>query len=91
MTLATTVSPPVLRGPVQLAKTLAAIDILPGGGLIAGVGPGSSDRDYAAAELAFHQRWRRFDEAIRALRGQFRGTASWLRCWVGRWSTCGTF
>jgi len=31
MTLATTASLPVLRGPVQLAKTLAAIDILSGG------------------------------------------------------------
>ena len=68
MTLATTVCLPVLRGPVQSAKTLAAIDILSGGRLVAGVGPGSSARDYAAIGVPFEERWRRFDEAIRALR-----------------------
>ena len=39
MTLATTVSLAVLRGPVALAKTLAAIDILSGGRVLAAVGP----------------------------------------------------
>jgi alkanesulfonate monooxygenase SsuD/methylene tetrahydromethanopterin reductase-like flavin-dependent oxidoreductase (luciferase family) len=68
MTLATTASLPVLRGPVQLAKTLAAIDILSGGRLVAGVGPGSSAADYDAVGLPFDERWRRFDEAVRALR-----------------------
>jgi alkanesulfonate monooxygenase SsuD/methylene tetrahydromethanopterin reductase-like flavin-dependent oxidoreductase (luciferase family) len=68
MTLATTVCLPVVRGPVQSAKTLAAIDILSGGRLVAGVGPGSSARDYAAIGVPFEERWRRFDEAIRALR-----------------------
>jgi alkanesulfonate monooxygenase SsuD/methylene tetrahydromethanopterin reductase-like flavin-dependent oxidoreductase (luciferase family) len=37
MRLATTASLPVLRGLVQLAKTLAAIDLLSGGRLVAGV------------------------------------------------------
>ena len=68
MTLATTVCLPVVRGPVQSAKMLAAIDILSGGRLVAGVGPGSSARDYAAIGVPFEQRWQRFDEAIRALR-----------------------
>ena len=40
MALATTVSLPVLRGPVPLAKALAAIDVLSEGRLVAGVGPG---------------------------------------------------
>src|SRR2546425_9891364 len=44
MTLATTISLAGLRGPVPLAKALAAIDILSEGRLIAGVGPGSSAR-----------------------------------------------
>src|SRR4051812_7113256 len=39
MTLATTISLASLRGPVALAKALAAIDVLSGGRLIAGVGP----------------------------------------------------
>jgi alkanesulfonate monooxygenase SsuD/methylene tetrahydromethanopterin reductase-like flavin-dependent oxidoreductase (luciferase family) len=68
MTLVTTAGLPVLRGPVQLAKALAAIDILSGGCLVAGVGPGSSAGDYAAAGIGFQQRWRRFDEAVRMLR-----------------------
>jgi|Tabmets5t2r1_1033131.scaffolds.fasta_scaffold00026_16 alkanesulfonate monooxygenase SsuD/methylene tetrahydromethanopterin reductase-like flavin-dependent oxidoreductase (luciferase family) len=68
MTLATTVCLPVVRGPVQTAKLLGAIDILSGGRLVAGVGPGSSGRDYAAIGLPFEQRWQRFDEAIRVLR-----------------------
>jgi alkanesulfonate monooxygenase SsuD/methylene tetrahydromethanopterin reductase-like flavin-dependent oxidoreductase (luciferase family) len=67
MRLVTTAALPVLRGPVQLAKTLAAIDVLSGGRLVAGVGPGSSAGDYAAAGLPFDQRWRRFDEALRLL------------------------
>jgi alkanesulfonate monooxygenase SsuD/methylene tetrahydromethanopterin reductase-like flavin-dependent oxidoreductase (luciferase family) len=68
MTIATTVSLPVLRGPIQTAKTLAALDVLSDGRLVAGVGPGSSARDHAAVGLPFEERWKRFDEAIRALR-----------------------
>jgi alkanesulfonate monooxygenase SsuD/methylene tetrahydromethanopterin reductase-like flavin-dependent oxidoreductase (luciferase family) len=67
LTLATTVSLPVVRGPVQLAKTLAAIDVLSGGRLVVGVGPGSSARDYASVGLSFDERWRRFDESLQVL------------------------
>ena len=42
MTLATTVAVPVLRGPAATAKILAAIDVLSGGRLVVGLGPGSS-------------------------------------------------
>jgi alkanesulfonate monooxygenase SsuD/methylene tetrahydromethanopterin reductase-like flavin-dependent oxidoreductase (luciferase family) len=48
LSLATTVSLPVLRGPVALAKGLVAIDVLSEGRLVAGIGPGSSTRDYDA-------------------------------------------
>src|SRR5580765_8570075 len=68
MTLATTVSLPVIRGPVQAAKTLAAIDVLSGGRLIVGVGPGSTARDFAAVGLQFDDRWPQFEEATQALR-----------------------
>lgn len=71
MTLATTVCLPVIRGSAQTAKLLAAIDILSGGRLVAGVGPGSSPRDYAAVGVPFEERWQRFDEAIRTLRSLF--------------------
>jgi alkanesulfonate monooxygenase SsuD/methylene tetrahydromethanopterin reductase-like flavin-dependent oxidoreductase (luciferase family) len=73
MTLVTTAALPVLRGPVPLAKTLAAIDVLSGGRLVAGVGPGSSAGDYAAAGIGFEERWPRFDEAVPALRALLHG------------------
>ena len=76
MTLVTTAGLPVVRGPVQLAKSLAALDILSGGRLVAGVGPGSSAGDYAAAGLAFEERWRRFDEAVQVLRVLLHGDAA---------------
>jgi alkanesulfonate monooxygenase SsuD/methylene tetrahydromethanopterin reductase-like flavin-dependent oxidoreductase (luciferase family) len=68
MTLATTVALPVLRGPLQTARALDALDRLSGGRLVAGLGPGSSAHDYGAAGIPFEQRWARFDEAIGALR-----------------------
>jgi alkanesulfonate monooxygenase SsuD/methylene tetrahydromethanopterin reductase-like flavin-dependent oxidoreductase (luciferase family) len=68
MDLTTTVSLPILRGPVPLAKSLAAIDRLSGGRLIACVGPGSSARDYGVMGIPFEERWKRFDESIQALR-----------------------
>ena len=72
MTLATTVSLAVVRGPVPMAKTLGAIDRLSGGRLVVAVGPGSSADDYAAVGLDFAQRWPRFDESIGALRALWR-------------------
>jgi probable F420-dependent oxidoreductase len=73
MALATTVALPVVRGPVALAKSLAAIDLLSGGRLVVGVGPGSSARDYAAVGVPFEERWKRLDEAVQVLRVLWRG------------------
>ena len=73
MRLATTLSIPTVRGPVQLAKTLAAIDLMSGGRLVVGVGPGSSPRDYDLVGVPFEERWKRFDEAVGALRALFEG------------------
>ncbi|HEU0072765.1 MAG TPA: LLM class flavin-dependent oxidoreductase [Dehalococcoidia bacterium] len=75
MTLATTVSLPVVRGPVALAKAAAALDILSGGRLVLGVGPGSSARDYEAVGVPFEERWPRLDEAVRVLRAHLRSDA----------------
>ena len=73
MTVATTISLAVLRGPVPLAKMLAALDVLSEGRLIAGLGPGSSKRDYDALGIPFDERWKRFDEAITVLRELLKG------------------
>ena len=72
MTLATTITLAGLRGPVPLAKALAAIDILSGGRLIAGVGPGSSARDFDAVGVEFEERWQRFEESVVVLRALLR-------------------
>jgi alkanesulfonate monooxygenase SsuD/methylene tetrahydromethanopterin reductase-like flavin-dependent oxidoreductase (luciferase family) len=76
MTLATTVSLPVVRGPVPLAKTLAAIDRLSDGRLLVAVGPGSSEKDFECVGLDFSERWMRLDECIDALRASWRADAT---------------
>src|SRR2546423_10779861 len=73
MDVMTAVTLRVVRGPVQTAKTLAAIDVLSGGRLIVGVGPGSSEADYRAVGVAFDERWKRVDEAVLALRALWAG------------------
>ena len=86
MTLATTVALVAVRGPVPVAKALAAIDRLSGGRLLVAAGPGSSPGDYHSVGVDFGQRWARLDEAVRTLRvlwgtdpepfaGQFYSTA----------------
>jgi alkanesulfonate monooxygenase SsuD/methylene tetrahydromethanopterin reductase-like flavin-dependent oxidoreductase (luciferase family) len=69
--LMTTVSLPVVRGPFALAKALAALDVVSGGRVEAGVGPGSSAADFALGGIPFDERWSRFEESIHVLR------ASW--------------
>jgi alkanesulfonate monooxygenase SsuD/methylene tetrahydromethanopterin reductase-like flavin-dependent oxidoreductase (luciferase family) len=66
--LATTIALPVVRGSAALAKSAAALDILSGGRLVLGVGPGSSRSDYDSVGVPFEERWQRFDESVRLLR-----------------------
>src|SRR4051812_14990834 len=73
MALATTLALVALRGPVPAAKAIAALDVLSEGRLIAGVGPGSSERDYDAMGMPYEERWKRFDEATAILRALLRG------------------
>jgi alkanesulfonate monooxygenase SsuD/methylene tetrahydromethanopterin reductase-like flavin-dependent oxidoreductase (luciferase family) len=72
MTLATTIVLAVVRGPFAIAKSLGAIDLLSGGRLIVGVGPGSYQPDYEAEGLSWEERWPRFEEVIQALRALWR-------------------
>ena len=73
MDLATTIALPSVRGPVPLAKILAALDVLSDGRVIAGLGPGSSPADYEVVGIPFEQRWPRFDDAVVLLRQVLRG------------------
>jgi len=68
LTLATTIGLPVVRGPAAFAKTMATLDYLSGGRVIAGVAPGSSADDYALAGVPYEERWKRFDESIGVVR-----------------------
>jgi alkanesulfonate monooxygenase SsuD/methylene tetrahydromethanopterin reductase-like flavin-dependent oxidoreductase (luciferase family) len=94
--LATSISLLVLRGPVQLAKTLTAIDVLSGGRLVAGLGPGSSEADYDAVGIPFDERRTRFDEALTRLRELLDGDVlepppaqRHLPFWVASWGSRG--
>lgn len=82
LTLATTIALPVVRGPVATAKTMAALDVLSGGRMVVGIGPGSSPHDYAAVGIDVDERWPRFDEAAQALRSLLRQDAPPT---AGRW------
>ena len=81
MTLATTVSLPVIRGPAVLATTVTALQLLSGGRVVAGVGPGSSAADYALLGVPFEERWSRFDDALRRLRTVLDGIPVWVASW----------
>jgi len=71
--LFTTVTNPVTRGPVAVAKAMAGLDVMSGGRVVVGLGPGSAARDYEAVGVPFDERWPRFDEALRATRALLRG------------------
>jgi len=87
LTLATTVALPVIRGPVALAKTAAALQLLSGGRLVLGVGPGSSAADYDAVGVPFDERWPRFDEAMRILRSELADSSVPIPIWIGSWGS----
>lgn len=57
----------VIRNPIISARTLSSIDIISSGRLFAGVGPGSSKKDYDVCGISFEDRWKRFDEALEIL------------------------
>jgi alkanesulfonate monooxygenase SsuD/methylene tetrahydromethanopterin reductase-like flavin-dependent oxidoreductase (luciferase family) len=87
LALATTVSLVSLRGPVPLARTLVALDVLSGGRLIAGVGPGSSSADYDAVGVPFADRWPRFERAVGALRPLLATPEGAIPLWIGSWGS----
>jgi probable F420-dependent oxidoreductase len=59
------------RNPIATAKMLATIDRISGGRLIAGVGAGWNEAEFAALGVPFHQRGARTNEYLRV----------WQACW----------
>lgn len=73
MALATSITLPVVRHPVVVAKMLTTLASLAQGPVVGGLGPGSSSADYEAVGIPFEERWARFDEALRLVRALVRG------------------
>lgn len=57
-----------MRRPVVLGKMLASLDVMSGGRVIAGVGAGWADWEYATLGVDFDRRGRLTDEAIAVMR-----------------------
>jgi alkanesulfonate monooxygenase SsuD/methylene tetrahydromethanopterin reductase-like flavin-dependent oxidoreductase (luciferase family) len=73
LTLATSITLPVVRHPVVVAKMLTTLASLATGPVVGGLGPGSSKADYEAVGVSFEERWARFDEALPTVRALVRG------------------
>ena len=70
------------RNPITTAKSLATIDRMSGGRLIAGVGAGWNEAEFAALGVPFHERGARTSEYLRL----------WQACWApGKVSFGGRF
>jgi alkanesulfonate monooxygenase SsuD/methylene tetrahydromethanopterin reductase-like flavin-dependent oxidoreductase (luciferase family) len=92
MRLMTSIALLVIRGAAPLAKALAAIDILSGGRVIVGAGPGSSPKDYETVGIPFEERWKRFDEQVPKLRQLWREleprpVQDRIPIWIGSWGS----
>jgi alkanesulfonate monooxygenase SsuD/methylene tetrahydromethanopterin reductase-like flavin-dependent oxidoreductase (luciferase family) len=61
------------RSAILLAKEAASVDQLSGGRLTLGLGVGSRPDDFVAADRAFEQRGKRFDEDLELMHGAWRG------------------
>jgi probable F420-dependent oxidoreductase len=68
ITLGTSVIVLPQREPVLVAKQAATLDVLSNGRLILGVGAGWNEREFGFLAASFHQRGRRLDEYIKAIR-----------------------
>jgi alkanesulfonate monooxygenase SsuD/methylene tetrahydromethanopterin reductase-like flavin-dependent oxidoreductase (luciferase family) len=81
---------------------VSALDVLSGGRVVAGLGPGSSRADFEAAGVPFEQRWQRFDVAFALIRDMLQpGSTSGepggllpsprqgrgIPLWVGSWGS----
>jgi probable F420-dependent oxidoreductase len=64
-----------MREPLQVAKTVATLDVLSGGRMSLGVGAGWWAEEFDALGAPFERRGRRLDEQVSVLRALWRGGA----------------
>lgn len=62
------------RNPLEVAKSIASLDVLSGGRMLLAVGIGWSQREYSNLGYEFQNRGARMDEAIQVLRTAWRGS-----------------
>jgi probable F420-dependent oxidoreductase len=84
VTLGTSVLIAPYRDPVFAAKFLSTVDVLSGGRLVAGVGIGWLQEEFAALGVAFAERAARTDEYLRVYRDLWETETS---TFDGRWKT----
>jgi probable F420-dependent oxidoreductase len=63
------------RNPYLLAKTIASLDVVSGGRLIAGIGTGYLEAEFAALGVDFAERNELTDEALAAMKDVWRGSS----------------
>lgn len=63
------------RNPYLLAKTIASLDVVSGGRLIAGIGTGYLEAEFAALGVDFAERNELTDEALVAMKDVWRGSS----------------
>jgi probable F420-dependent oxidoreductase len=64
------------RHPLYVAKEVATLDLISGGRAMLGIGSGWCAEEFTALGLDFHQRGKRTDEALQALRALWRDDPS---------------
>jgi probable F420-dependent oxidoreductase len=64
------------RHPLYVAKEVATLDVMSGGRVVLGIGSGWLKEEFDALGLDFHQRGRRTDEAIQAMRALWTETSA---------------
>ena len=70
------------RHPIQLAKTVATLDVIAGGRLVLGVGLGWNEAEFTALEIPRHERAARFEESLEICRALWAGeTVSHSGAW----------
>ncbi|MEM1943426.1 MAG: LLM class F420-dependent oxidoreductase [Candidatus Caldarchaeum sp.] len=62
-----------MREPVHVAKSLASIDVVSGGRVVAGFGAGWCREEYRSLGMDFHNRGKRFDEALSLVKTLWKG------------------